>query len=141
MERVRRFRMPPELVKALKWWRNARPCKVDNVFMQLQNDTFLGQPFTQRIHFMERLCRKAHVKPFGFHSIRHKSAAITFMSSGLNAAQVLMGHYRATATGRHRRSAGPYTGQNALLAAPGDSGIGQVVEDPLKTKIPQETLS
>ena len=63
-------------------------CSVDNVFMQLQNDTFLGQPFTQRIHFMERLCRKAHVKPFGFHAIRHKSAAITFVSSGLNAAQV-----------------------------------------------------
>ena len=52
-----------------------------------------------------------------------------------------MGHYRATATGRHKRSAWPYTGQNALLAAPGDSGIGQVVEDPLKTKIPQKTLS
>ena len=80
-------------------------------------------------------------KPFGFHSIRHKSAAITFMSSGLNAAQVLMGHYRATATGRHRRSAWPYTDQSEILAAPGDSGIGQVVEDLLKTKIPQETLS
>ena len=70
--------------------RDARPCTVDNVFMQLQNDTFPGQPFTQRIHFMEILCRKAHVKPFGFHAIRHKSAAITFVSSGLNAAQVLM---------------------------------------------------
>lgn len=87
MERVRRFRMHQELVKALKWWRDARPCKVANVFMQLQNDTFLGQSFTRRIHFMERFCRKPPVKPFGFHSIRHKSAAITFMSSGLNAAR------------------------------------------------------
>ena len=59
MERMRWLRMHPELVKALKWWRDARPCKVDNVFMQLQNDTFLGQPFTQRIHFMGRLCREA----------------------------------------------------------------------------------
>ena len=134
MERVRRFRMHQELVKALKWWRDARPCKVANVFMQLQNDTFLGQSFTRRIHFMERFCRKPPVKPFGFHSIRHKSAAITFMSSGLNAAQVLMGHYRATATGRHRRNAGLYTDQSKILAAPGDSGIGQVVEDPLKSQ-------
>ena len=141
MERVRWLRMHPELVKALKWWRDARPCKVDNVFMQLQNDTFLGQPFTQRIHFMERLCRKAHVKPFGFHAIRHKSAAITFVSSGLNAAQVLMGHYRATTTDRYTKSAGLYTDQSEILSALGGSGIGQVVEDLLKTKIPQEMIS
>ena len=141
MERVRWLRMHPELVKALKWWRDARPCKVDNVFMQLQNDTFLGQPFTQRIHFMERLCRKAHVKPFGFHAIRHKSAAITFVSSGLNAAQVLMGHYRATTTDRYTKSAGLYTDQSEILSALGGSGIGQVVEDLLKTKIPQEKVS
>ena len=141
MERVRWLRMHPELVKALKWWWDARPCKVDNVFMQLQNDTFLGQPFTQRIHFMERLCRKAHVKPFGFHAIRHKSAAITFVSSGLNAAQVLMGHYRATTTDRYTKSAGLYTDQSEILSALGGSGIGQVVEDLLKTKIPQEKVS
>ena len=52
-----------------------------------------------------------------------------------------MGHYQATATCSHRRSAWPYTDQSEILAAPGDSGIGQVVEDLLKTKIPQETLS
>ena len=101
----------------------------------------LGQPFTQRIHFMERLCRKAHVKPFGFHAIRHKSAAITFVSSGLNAAQVLMGHYRATTTDRYTKSAGLYTDQSEILSALGGSGIGQVVEDLLKTKIPQEKVS
>ena len=91
---------------------------------------------------MERLCRKAHVKPpFGFHAIRHKSAAITFVSSGLNAAQVLMGHYRATTTDRYTKSAGLYTDQSEILSALGGSGIGQVVEDLLKTKIPQEKVS
>ena len=127
--------------KARKGWRDARRCKVDNVFKQSQNDTFLGQQFTQSIHFMERLCRKAHVKPFGFHAIRHKSAAITFVSSGLNAAQVLMGHYRATTTDRYTKSAGLYTDQSEILSALGGSGIGQVVEDLLKTKIPQEMIS
>ena len=141
MERVRGLRMRPELVKAPKWWRDARPCKVDNVFMYFQNDTFPGKPFTRRIHFMERLCRKAHVKPFGFHAIRHKSAAITFVSLGLNAAQVLMGHYRATTTDRYTKSASLYTGQSESLSAPGDSGIGQVVEHLLKTNIPQEKVS
>ena len=52
-----------------------------------------------------------------------------------------MGHYRATTTDRYTKSAGLYTDQSEILAAPGDSDIGQVVEDPLKTKIPQETLS
>ena len=119
MERVRWLRMPPELVKALKWWRAACPCKVDNMFMFLQNDTFLGQPFTRRIHFMERLCRKAHAKPFSFQAIRHKSVAITFVSSGLNAAQVLMGHYRATMTDHYAKSAGRYTDQSEILSALG----------------------
>ena len=78
-------------------------------------------------------------KPFGFHSIRHKSAAITFMSSGLNAAQVLMGHYRATATDRYTKSAGLYTDQSEILSALGDSGIGQVVEDRLKVRTTRKT--
>lgn len=115
------------------------PCKVDKVFMFLHNDTFPRQPFTRRMHFMESPYRKA--RPFGFHAIRHKSAAITFVSSGLNAAQVLMGHYRAITTDRYSKSAGLYTDQSENLSAPGDSGIGQVVEHLLKTNIPQEKVS
>ncbi len=36
---------------------------------------------------------------------------------------------------------GTVTDQSDILSAPGGSGIGQVVEDLLKTKIPQETFS
>ena len=86
---------------------------------------------------MEDLCKKAGVKPFGFHAIRHKSAAITFEGSGLNSAQVLMGHYRATTTDTYVKSAGLYTDQSDILAALGGSGIGQIVGDLLKNKIPQ----
>ena len=90
--------MHPELAKALRWWQAVRPCVVDNVFMQEHCDGMLGEPFQQRSKLMPRLCRKAGVKPFGFHALRHKAAAITFTAGGLAVAQTLMGHSRATTT-------------------------------------------
>jgi len=139
----RRFRwldMHPELVKVLSWWKEARPCQVDNVFMQTHCDGSLGLPFQQRNKFMDRLCKRAGVKPFGFHALRHKSAAITFVSSGLNAAQVLMGHYRATTTDRYVRSAGLYTDHSAIISALGGSEIGQAVGSLLEKSFPHEFL-
>jgi integrase len=126
-KRVRWLDMHPELVKALSWWKDARPCEVDNVFMQDQCSSAMGQPYQQRSDFMDRLCRRAGVNPFGFHAIRHKSAAITFMSQGLSAAQILMGHARATTTDIYVRSAGLYAPQKMILEALGSSGIGQAV--------------
>ena len=137
-ERVRWLQMHPELVKALSWWHRARPCQVDNVFMQTQSDAYMGQPYRQRMHFMDTLCARAGVKPFGFHAIRHKSAAITFGAGGLNAAQALMGHNRATTTDGYIKSAGLYSNHDDILAALGGSGIGQVAFDLLKMKLPQD---
>ena len=136
--RERWLQMHPELVKALSWWHEARPCIVDNVFMQVHCDGSLGQPFSQRRHFMKDLCEKAEVKPFGFHAIRHKSAAITFEASGLNSAQVLMGHYRATTTDTYVKSAGLYTDQSAILSALGGSGIGSAITELLEKGMPLE---
>lgn len=124
-KRSRWLDMHPELIKALMWWQDARPCKVDNVFMQIHCNEHLGKPFTQRRHFMEDLCARAGVKPFGFHAIRHKAAAITFVEGGLNAAQALMGHYRATTTDIYVRSAGLYANQDVILDALGKNRIGQ----------------
>jgi integrase len=140
-QRVRWLAMHPELVKALSWWKEARPCKVDNVFMQTQCASAMGEPYRQRLHFMDTLCERAGVKPFGFHAMRHKSAAITFVSGGLNAAQVLMGHYRATTTDTYVRSAGLYTDHTAILDALGNSEIGQAVGGLLEKEMPQEAES
>ena len=41
-KRTRWAGMHPELAKALRWWVSVRPCQVDNVFMQIQNDTCMG---------------------------------------------------------------------------------------------------
>lgn len=137
-QRVRWYDMHPELVKALAWWQEVRPCQVDNVFMQTHCDGALGEPFRQRNKFMPRLCERASVKPFGFHAIRHKSAAITFVAGGLNAAQTLMGHNRATTTNIYVRSAGLYTGQEAIMAALGESGIGHAASELLEKIMPHE---
>jgi len=137
-KRVRWLDMHPELIKALFWWQEARPCMVDHVFMQTQSDSNMGQPYRARLHFMDTLCRKAGVKPFGFHAIRHKSAAIAFVSKGLNAAQILMGHARATTTDIYVRSAGLYAPQGMILEALGSSGIGQAVGGLLERAMPRK---
>jgi hypothetical protein len=90
---------------------------------------------------MLTLCGRAGVKPFGFHALRHKSAAIAFVSQGLNAAQTLMGHYRATTTDRYVASAGLYTKQEGILEALGSSEIGQAVCNLLDEGMPQKVVS
>jgi integrase len=137
-KRVRWLEMHPELIKALSWWKEARPCNVDNVFMQTHNNGAMGRPYRARLHFMHTLCRRAGVKPFGFHAIRHKAAAIAFVSKGLNAAQVLMGHYRATTTDIYVRSAGLYAPQGMILEALGNSSIGQAVGGLLEKGMPRK---
>ena len=85
---------------------------------------------------MPKLCERAGVKPFGFHALRHKSATITFMASGLSAAQTLMGHARATTTDIYVRSAGLYGNQGMITSALGESGIGLAAEELLKMEMP-----
>jgi hypothetical protein len=106
--------------------------------MQTHNDSSLGLPYRARLHFMDTLCRRAGVKPFGFHAIRHKSAAIAFVSKGLNAAQILMGHARATTTDIYVRSAGLYAPQDMILEALGNSGIGQAIGGLLQGEMPRK---
>lgn len=134
--RVRTIQMHHELAKALKWWKAVRPCQVNNVFMQVQSDTDKGSPFTHRSHYMPRVCEKLGIKPFGFHSMRHKSAAITYAAQGLSSAQALMGHYRATTTDRYVTSAGLYAKQDGILEALGGSEIGQVAGSLLEKNFP-----
>lgn len=140
-QRVRWLQMHPELLKAFLWWKEARPCMVDNVFMQMHCKEHMGKPFTQRMHFMRRLCERAGVRPFGFHAMRHKAAAITFLSGGLQAAQTLMGHSRATTTDRYVKSAGLYADQDVILNALGESGIGKAVSELLEKEMPHRAES
>ena len=113
-----------------------RPCQVDNVFMQVHCDGAMGLPFKQRNKLMPRLCAKAGVKPFGFHALRHKAAAISFAAGGLVAAQALMGHYRATTTDIYVQSAGLYADKSVIPSALGDNVIGQSAIKLMKLEMP-----
>lgn len=137
-QRQRWLVMHPELARALAWWQEVRPCRVEHVFMQTQSDACMGMPYKKRIHFMGTLCERAGVRPFGFHALRHKSAAIVFVGGGLNAAQVLMRHSRATTTDIYVRSAGLYADQGAITDALGGSSIGQAAASLLEKEMPQE---
>ncbi len=35
---------------------------------------FHGQPYSSRVHWMKKLCKRAQVTPFGLHAVRHLSA-------------------------------------------------------------------
>lgn len=128
-KRVRWLPMHSELVKALEWWKEARPCIVDHVFFQIQCKEKLGEPFTHRSHYMPAVCRRAGVKKFTFHGIRHKSAEITFLATGKeHEAQILMGHANPTTTNIYLRSSGLYANREGIPAALANSAIGQAVD-------------
>ena len=106
--------------------------------MQIHCDGMLGEPFQQRSKLMGTLSKRAGVKPFGFHAIRHCSAAVTFKTMGLNGAQIFLGHSRATTTDRYVRSAGLYGSQDGILAALGQSLIGSAAENLLEKVMPHD---
>jgi hypothetical protein len=62
--------------------RQERSIQSEHVFSMLDNahaaNRNPGDPFTSRSHFMPKICKRAGVKPFGFHAIRHLSAVILY---------------------------------------------------------------
>lgn len=64
-----------------------------------------GQPYTQRIHLMERLCRRHGVQEFGFHGIRHLTASM-LDAAGVELAtiQAILRHKSATTTAKYLHS-------------------------------------
>lgn len=138
------------LAAGLAWWRENRPAIVDNVFMQLGNcatinratgqtiETNIGDPYKTRRHFMSKLCRRAGVKPFGFHALRHKAAALLYLKSGLNEAQLFLGHARPTTTNAYVKSAGLYTGQDQLVNVIIESSLGRAASEQVQKVIAPE---
>lgn len=137
--RERWLPLHPELGRALAWWLDNRPCEREHVFMQVQSDALFGQPYVHRQHLMAKLCRKAGVRPFGFHAVRHTAASIVFVAGGLKATQDLMRHERATTTDGYVRAAGLYADQGIITEALGGSRIGQAAIERLEKAMPRES--
>lgn len=68
--------MSDALYEDLWWWWKNRPIKdAPHVFVSTSNRHY-GKPFTTRNRFMKGLCKRAGVKPFGFHALRRYVASV-----------------------------------------------------------------
>lgn len=74
--------MATRLQQAMAEWKEGRPYKTEWVFTVLDDSPSPnhnpGEPFKVRSHFMKTICKRAGVKAFGFHGIRHLTASIMF---------------------------------------------------------------
>ncbi len=78
--------MTQELKTTLLSWLEVRMSQpevdAEHIFVCLDKtpfcDQYYGKPFAYRQHFMRRICKKAKVKPFGFHAIRHLAATVQY---------------------------------------------------------------
>ncbi len=101
--------MVQDLRSTLLWWWENRPDTSRHVFTIHGEHNFderlHGQPFSQRRHFMRKLCKRAGVKPFGFHAIRHLTASL--LAEGgkdLTLIQNVLRHQSSHTTARYLHS-------------------------------------
>lgn len=111
--------MVEELEKGMRWWQKACPVESDYVFICLDKKPFcieyFGGPFSERRHFMKKLCEKAGVKPFGFHAIRHLSASILYNSGySISIIQTILRHKSPSTTEMYLKSLGLEKTRKAL---------------------------
>jgi integrase len=70
-------------------------------------DLATGEQYTSRQHFMENLCNRAGVKPFGFHAVRHLSATIlAYAGLDIPTVQAVLRHKSPNTTARYIKSLG-----------------------------------
>lgn len=101
------------LKQALLWWQDNRPMKdVPYVFVCIDDENRFckesyGKPFKYRIHFMGRLCDRAKVKRFDFHSIRHLTASTLYkLGYTVGKIQVILRHMSPNTTERYLKKLG-----------------------------------
>lgn len=125
--------MIPELRDALRWWWEHRPIKDSPyVFLCLDElpftEEYHGRPFMQRRHFMKRLCKRAEVKHFGFHAIRHLSATILYNNSvDVSDIQAILRHKNPTTTNLYLKTLGLEALRNPMEKGFSKSEKGEVV--------------
>lgn len=104
--------MTSELRSQLLWWWENRTFKsepyvfiCDDVYAYCKEHN--GNPFTNRQHFMHRMCEKAEIPHFGFHAIRHLTASILYrMGKPLGIIQMILRHKNASTTEYYLKSLG-----------------------------------
>jgi integrase len=104
--------MTSSLRENLRNWRDKRPVKdspyvfVVDKLVNANQETY-GKPYAEHGKMMSRLCRRAGVKSFGFHAIRHLTASILFQNGEtIQVIQSVLRHKSARTTERYLHSLG-----------------------------------
>ena len=115
--------MTPDLKRALLAWREKTLAIAgidkEHVFICLDEkpvcEPFYGKPFLYRQYFMRCLCKKAGVKPFGYHAIRHLTASILYQKGyPLSVVQAILRHKNPNTTVRYLQTLGLEQTREAL---------------------------
>ena len=94
--------MTDELFNAMLIHRQS--AKTEWVFPNPEN----GEPFKARQHYMERVCKRAGVKSFGLHAVRHLTASILAQEDvPMVTIQRILRHKQLTTTERYIRGLEP----------------------------------
>jgi integrase len=97
--------MSDELYENLWWWFNNRSLKsVQHVFVVLdKRSPHYGKPYTTRRKFLSGLCKRAGVKPFGFHALRRYVASVLADTHKVSAKTIqrILRHKSVTTTERY----------------------------------------
>lgn len=102
--------MPRGLYEALSWLKQTTGGR-GHVFTSKKT----GEPYKERKHFIERLCRKAQVRGFNYHGIRGLTASLLAQGGvPMKEIQHILLHSRMTTTDRYIRRIG---GTSDVLAA------------------------
>ena len=95
--------MSDELYESLWWlWNNRKFKHSPYVFLNDHPGPNYGKPFVYRQRFMRRLCDRAEIKPFNFHSLRRFVASLLDDHKvPLKRIQRILGHSKPSTTDRY----------------------------------------
>jgi integrase len=107
---VKRDEMPmnTELRQTMLWLWEHRQGASNHVFT-CPVEPHRGRPYKTAAHVMKRLCKRAEVKPFGFHAIRHLAATILAQEGhSLFSIQHSLRHEKQSTTDRYLHGLGAF---------------------------------
>jgi integrase len=95
--------MSSELYEQLMWlWENRKFKRSPYVFVDGNPGAHYGKPYTTRRRFMPGLCKRADVKPFGFHALRRFVASyLADRGKSVKIIQRILRHKNAATTERY----------------------------------------
>ncbi len=95
--------MTDDLYDALRWQYRQTGKKYEHVFVIPEShNVYGGRPYTTRRKFLNSLCRRAGVRPFGFHDIRrHGASRLAAQGVPMKTIQRILRHKNITTTERY----------------------------------------